>query len=596
MDQNQRDLLRLLNSVKGKDLTRRELVKRGAAIGLGSYAFASALGTVVGPQQAQARALRSLLQDDPAAGTYGGTLRVAIIGEPPTLDEHQTTAGITAEIGYCMYETLMSYNEEYEPVPMLAESHSVSDDGLTHTFALRQGVMFHNGEEMTSADVKASLDRWGEISGVGQRLYAVTESVDATDDYTITWNLTQPYGTILVALANNTQAAVIYPQSVIEEGTLEPNEAHIGTGPYRMVQWQPDAFIRFERFEDYAAVEGGPVGYAGTKYAYVDQIEFIPVPDISARVAGLQAGDYDMHNQAALTNDQYDILADYPGLVTQIETPTEWPVIFLNWESEWTSNLALREAIQASLNLEALLQSAYGSPDFYRLDPGLMMQQTRWWTDAGSDRYNMYDPDLARAKLEEAGYDGTPLRFMSTQEYGYMFATSTPAVQMMEEVGLVIDHQVIDWATVVERRAQPEEWELFVTGHGFVPDPSQISYVGQMNQYPGWWSSEESLDLAAQLLAEGDFDTAYGIWEQIQSNAYTEIPAIKTGDGATTSSRSDRIGGWSEQHERGFKYWNLGRREETRQLGGGGGVSPPTILAKLDSEQSQWRLISCDAC
>lgn len=556
-EDRQRDLLRLLESVKGKDLTRRELMKRGAAIGLGGYALASALGAVTGAPQLQTRGLARMLQDDPGAGVYGGTLRVAAIGEPATLDEHQTTAGITAEIGYCMYETLMAYDEEYSPVPMLAESHSVSEDGLTHTFTLRQGVMFHNGEEMTSADVKASLDRWGQISGVGQRIYAVTTSVDATDEYTITWNLTEPYGTILVALANNTQAAVIYPQSVVEAGTLEPNEAHIGTGPYRMVEWQPDAYIRFERFDDYSAVEGGPVGYAGTKYAYADTIEFIPVPDISARVAGLQAGDYDMHMDAGLSNDQYDVLADFPGLVTEIEAPTEWPVIFLNWESEWTSNLALREAVQACLDHEALLQSAYGSAEFYRLDPGLMMTQTRWHTDAGSDRYNMNDPELARAKVEESGYDGTPLRFMSTQEYGYMFATSTPAVQMMEEVGLVIDHQVIDWATVLERRAQPEEWEFFVTGHGFVPDPSQISYVGQMNQYPGWWSSEESLALAADLLAESDFDTAYGIWEQIQTNAYTEIPAIKTGDGATTSSRTERIGGWSAQHERGFKYWNL---------------------------------------
>ncbi len=553
----ERDLQRLLMAVKDRDISRRELVKRGAAIGLGSYALAGALGAVGGPARFQARGLAAKLQDDPSAGVFGGTLRVAAIGEPPTLDEHQTTAGITAEIGYNMYETLMSYDENYRPAPMLAESHEVSEDGLVHTFRLRQGVPFHNGEMMTSADVKASLDRWGQISGVGQRIYAVTDSVEETDEYTVTWTLTQPYGTILVALSNNTQAAVIYPKSVIDAGTLEPNESAIGTGPYRMVDRVPDAYIRFERFEDYAAVEGGPVGYAGTKYAYFDQIEFIPVPDISARVAGLQAGDYHMHNQGGLNNDQFDILSPLSELVTQVENPTDWPVFFLNWESPLMSNLAMREAVQAGLDLEPLMQSAYGSSEFYAMDPGLMMSQTAWHTTAGIERYNMNDPELARAKLEEAGYDGTPIRFMSTQEYGYMYATSTPAVQQLEAVGMVFDHQVIDWATVVERRAQPEEWDMFVTGHGFVPDPSQISYVGQMNQYPGWWSSEESLGLAAELLAESDFDTAYGIWEQIQSNAYTEIPAIKIGDGATTTSRSADIGGWSPQFERGFKYWNL---------------------------------------
>ncbi len=299
------------------------------------------------------------------------------------------------------------------------------------------------------------------------------------------------------------------------------------------------------------------MGYAGTKYAYLDQIEFIPVPDISARVAGLQAGDYHMHNQGGLNNDQFEILAGNADLVTQVENPTDWPVFFLNWESPLMSNLALREAVQAALDHEPLMQSAYGSSEFYVMDPGLMMSQTAWHTTAGEERYNVQDVDLAKAKLEEAGYDGTPIRFMSTQEYGYMFATSTPAVQQLEAVGFVMDHQVIDWATVLERRAKPEEWDMFVTGHGFVPDPSQISYVGQMNQYPGWWSSEESLGLAAELLAESDFDTAYGIWEEIQSNAYTEIPAIKIGDGATTTSRSTDVAGWDPQFERAFKYWNL---------------------------------------
>jgi peptide/nickel transport system substrate-binding protein len=563
MDYRERDLQRMLMTLKDRDISRRELVKRGAAIGFGSYALASALGAVGGPMGLQARALASMLQEDPASGTPGGTLNVALYSEPLTLDEHQNTSGITAEIGYCMYETLTAYNEEYEAVPMLAESHSVSEDGLVHTFVLRQGVTFHNGEPMTSADVKASLDRWAQISGVGQRIYALTTSVDATDEYTVTWNLTEPYGTILVALANNTQAAVIYPKSVIDAGTLEPNEACIGTGPYKMVERQPDAFIRFERFEEYARVEGGPVGYAGTKYAYPDVIEMVPVPDLAARVAGLQAGDYHitMQGSGALSNDQFEALESTSGLVTQIERPTEWPVFFFNWQSPTTANLAFREAVQAALDLEPLMQSAFGSSDYYQLDPGLMMKQTRWWTDAGIERYNMKDPDLARAKLEESGYDGTPIRFMASQEIAYMYATGAPAAQQMEAIGITVDLQTPDWATVLERRAKPEEWEMFVTGHGFVPDPSQISYVGQMNQYPGWWDSEESLALAADLLAESDFDTAFPIWEQIQSNAYTEIPAMKIGDGATISSRSESLGGWSDQWERGYKYWNLWIKE-----------------------------------
>jgi hypothetical protein len=98
---------------------------------------------------------------------------------------------------------------------------------------------------------------------------------------------------------------------------------------------------------------------------------------------------------------------------------------------------------------------------------------------------------------------------------------------------------------------------MFLTGHGFVPDPSQISYVGQMNIYPGWWSSESSLALSADLLSETEFETRFGIWEQVQTAAYTELPALKTGDASICSFRSENLGGWDGQFERGGKYWNF---------------------------------------
>jgi peptide/nickel transport system substrate-binding protein len=204
-----------------------------------------------------------------------------------------------------------------------------------------------------------------------------------------------------------------------------------------------------------------------------------------------------------------------------------------------------------------MLLSGRGSQEFIRLDPGLMMQGSPWYTKAGEEFYNVNDPELAKAKLEEAGYDGTPVRFMCTQEYSYMYGEAIVAAQQLEQAGFTVDLQVIDWATVLERRAKPEEWDAFVTGHGFVPDPSQISYVGQMNIYPGWWDSEESLALSADLLAESDFDTRFAIWEQIQERHYTEIPAIKIGDSSTCSFYSDDIGGWVQQIERGIPYWNL---------------------------------------
>ena len=460
-----------------------------------------------------------------------------------------------------MYETLFTYDPQYQPIPMLAESHTVSEDKLTHTLKLRQGVPFHNGETMTADDVIASINRWGQISGVGKRIMEATREIAKVDDSTVEIRLTRPYGTIPVALAHNTQACVIYPKSVIDAGTLEPftdpATQLIGTGPYKLAEWKPDAYIRFVRFEEYAALPGTPNGYGGHKYAYADVIEFIPVPDDAARVAGLQAGDYDLPASLTIGNDQYEVLKDSPGLIAEILQPTDWDVFFLNWQSPMMSSQVMREAFAAALDHEPILLNARGGPDFIRLDPGLMMQQTSWYTDAGIELYNLKNPDLAKQKLQEAGYDGAPVRFMTTQEYPFMYNGAIVAKQQLENAGFTIDLQVIDWATLVERRAKPEEWDAFTTSHGFVPDPSQISYVGQMNQYPGWWSSEDSLALAAELLAETEFEVRYPIWEKIQTNAYTEIPAIKIGDSSVVAYHRDNVGGWTTVIERGVPYWNL---------------------------------------
>jgi peptide/nickel transport system substrate-binding protein len=554
---SRREIAAIVAEWERGQLNRRSLLRRAAMMGLGS----AALATLVGREatgRASAAVLRAM-QDDPAAGVRGGTLRVATIGEPPHLDEHQSTADLIALIGYCAYEGLFTYDEQYQAIPELVETHTVSEDGLTHTMALRQGVMFHNGEEMKAADAIASVERWGRISGVGKRLMEKTNELAQVDDYTLEFRLSEPYGTILIGLAHNTQACTIHPKSILDAAGDEPmtnSDQYIGTGPYRLVEWQRDAAMRFERFDDYkSSSEDGPKGYGGTKYAYADAIEFIPVPDEAARVAGLQAGDY--HLGLDIGNDQYTVLQDFPGVVAEILTPTNWDVFFLNWKSPMMENLAMREAVQAAFDHTPMLQSGRGGDEFIRLDPGLMMQQTPWHSTAGEEHYNVNDPDLAKQKLQEAGYDGEPLRFMTTQEYSYMYGEAIVAQQQLEAVGITVDLQVMDWATVLERRAKPEAWDMFGTGHGFVPDPSQISYVGQMNQYPGWWSSESSLELASQLLAEAEFEQRMPIFEKIQEAHYTEIPAIKIGDSSNVSFRSEAVGGWDPQFERGVKFWNL---------------------------------------
>jgi peptide/nickel transport system substrate-binding protein len=185
------------------------------------------------------------------------------------------------------------------------------------------------------------------------------------------------------------------------------------------------------------------------------------------------------------------------------------------------------------------------------------MKPTAFYSTAGEELYNIHDVELAKQYLTDGGYDGTPVRFMCTQEYAYMYGAAIIAQQQMEAAGFVVDLQVTDWATVLERRAKKEEWDIFVTGHGFVPDPTQITYIGQMNVYPGWWSDPEALDLAQQLASETDFETRFEIYEQIQTLAYETVPAVKTGDSSTIAVWASSVGGYGAPVQRGVPFWNV---------------------------------------
>src|SRR2546425_7819375 len=166
----------------------------------------------------------------------GGVLKAAMIGEPPSLDLHWTTAVITQQISWHVFETLYTYDRNFVPIPMLAEGHTVTDGGRRYTITLRKGVRFHNGKEMTSADVVPSLNRWGKISTPGKALWKNVEAVEAKDPYTVVIHLKEPSGSLLFGLGRPNAGAAIYPREVVEAAGDAQTKDVIGTGPYRFVE------------------------------------------------------------------------------------------------------------------------------------------------------------------------------------------------------------------------------------------------------------------------------------------------------------------------------------------------------------------------
>src|SRR5262249_27094329 len=170
----------------------------------------------------------------------GGVFRVAMIGEPPTLDLHTTTAVIVQQITWHVYEGLYTYDRNYNAIPLLVDGHTVGDKGRTYTFKLRRGVRFHNGKELTSADVVASLTRWGRLATPGKQLWKNVEGLEAKDPLTVAMYLKEPSGALFMGLARPNNGAVIYPKEVVDAAGDNPVKEYIGTGPYRFVEHKPD--------------------------------------------------------------------------------------------------------------------------------------------------------------------------------------------------------------------------------------------------------------------------------------------------------------------------------------------------------------------
>jgi len=482
----------------------------------------------------------------------GGVFKVATIGEPPSLDVHWTTAVITQQITWHVYETLYTYDHAYNAVPLLAEGHTVGDRGRTYTFRLRRGVKFHNGKELTSADVVASLQRWGKMATPGKALFRNVEGVEAKDPYTVAMYLKEPSGALLMALARPNNGAAIYPRDVIAAAGEGQVKEYIGTGPYRFVEHKPDRHIKLARFKDYAARSEPPDGPGGKRTAYLDEILFIPVPDVAVRLAGVETGEY--HYALQIKQDQYDRVRTMPGVVAHVIKPAGWSTAVLNHKQGLMTDRRIRQAFQAALDMEPIMAAGFGNKAFYRLDPGLLhVEQAQWHSTVGGELYNQKNPDKARKLLKAAGYAGQPVRWITTREYEWMYKNALVARQQLEAVGFKVDLQVVDWATLVQRRNKPELFDVFSTGITFNPEPA--FNTGVQCNWPGWWCHDDKEKWLDAVARESDPRKRKAFWEKVQALFYEDVGRVKFGDYFSLEVSRKEVRGFRATPE--LALWNV---------------------------------------
>ncbi len=465
----------------------------------------------------------------PEEPVTGGVIHVATNAEPGTIDWQTSTATATRLVAWHVFEGLFALDRAYEVKPLLAQSYTVSPDGLRYTIRLRTGVKFHNGQPVTADDVVASLDRWGQLSSGGRESYRFVKQVRKVDPATVEIALTRVFTPLVTNLGDPKQAAVILPKSVVETAGAKPVVELIGTGPYIFKRWTPGQEIVLARNPAYAPRTEDWGGLTGRKVAYANEIQFVPVTDPQVRLSGVTTGQYDLALE--IPQDLYPKVKADRHLTADVVKVFSWTGVVFNKAHGVFTDERLRQAVLYALKPSDLMAAAIGPKEFWRLGPGLFFpEQTGVYSTAGSDVYNHQNLEKARSLLKEAGYRGQKIGVMATKDYIWNSNTAQVLVPELAAVGFNVEPQVYDWPTLLSRRAKQDLWDIFLTGFSPSIDPTAIIFFG--NTWPGWYKSEAMEALLSKWAETPVTDAASrtALMDKIQMLFYKEVPVAKIGD------------------------------------------------------------------
>ncbi|WP_432288589.1 ABC transporter substrate-binding protein (plasmid) [Aminobacter sp. BA135] len=484
-----------------------------------------------------------------AEPTKGGIINVATVGEPPTLDAMVTSTDLVGMISQHIFETLFTFDKNWNVAPLLAESlPEVSDDGTVYTIKLRQGVVFHDDTQFDAADVVASLDRWMKLAGRGKQIAPTVKQIEAVDQSTIRITLTKPYSALPALLAFNNSAAIMLPS----EKQADPMVEVIGTGPYQLKERKPDQYIQLTRFDKYKprAEEGS--GYAGARIAYLDEIRFVPAPDASTRLEGAIAGQFAYTD--SLPVEQMGRLADSKSEAVLLQN-SGWLMMRMNAKQGVLADVKVRKAVQAALSESDMLAAAFGDPKFFAVEGAMYPEGYQWHSNVGVEgNYDVGDADAAKKLLTDAGLTTpTPLRILTSRQYEFHYKMALVAAEYLKLAGFDVKMEVVDWATLTQRILNPELWDIFITHSPFLAEPALINIFSPTAV--GWWSTPEIADAMTALTGTADPAKRVAAFGTVQSLIMEQAPIIKVGNFSALSAKAPGLKGfWPSPWA---SFWNV---------------------------------------
>ncbi|MFY9246731.1 MAG: ABC transporter substrate-binding protein [Roseicyclus sp.] len=462
------------------------------------------------------------------------TLRAVKHSALRVLDPIMTTAYMSRNHGYMIFDTLYALDSDLVPQPQMVASHTVSDDGLVYTFTLRDGLAFHDGAPVTGEDVAASIARWGERDGMGQVLMSFVDSMSQgarANEFVI--NLKEPYGLVIDSLAKpSSNVPFIMPKRLAETPSTEPIPEQIGSGPFVWVEdeFQPGVLAVYAKNDNYVP-RSEPASWAsGGKVVNVDRVEWVVMPDGQTALNALQAGEIDYWESPP--SDLLPILDANPDVtVKNLNALGMQTIMRPNTLNAPMDNVMVRRAAIAAVKQKDVLDALVGNPELYNLCGAMFVCGTPLASDVGSETLVQGNGmDAAKQMLADAGYDGTPIVIMHPTDVGTLSTQPVVVAQAMRDAGFVVDLQAMDWQTLVGKRASQASiadggWHMFMTNWvgADVFNPLVNNMVNGKGPNGGWfgWPDVPKLEeLRISYATAPTLDEQKSLAAEIQKIAY----------------------------------------------------------------------------
>ncbi len=461
------------------------------------------------------------------AAAAAQTLRVAPHSDLKVVDPIWTSALISVNHGYMIYDTLFALDDELAVQPQMVERHETSADKLVWTFTLRDGLEWHDGQPVTADDCIASIGRWAARDSMGQKLMSYVAMLAAPDVKTIRMTLKEPYGLVLQTLAKpGANVPFMMPKRVAQTDPNQQITDFTGSGPFifKRDEWRPGEKVVYLKNPKYRPRNAPASGLAGGKVPKVDRVEWIWIADPQTQVDALIKGEIDMIEQPP--HDLLPLLEAEKNIALTVTNPPGRQFAFrFNVLHKPFDDPKVRQAVAYAFDQKDFLEAVIGDPKWYRecksmFPCGSPLQSTRGWDDKlGSDF------PQARRLLREAGYDGTPIVLMQSTDIVSLSNLAPVAKSLLEKAGFKVDLQAMDWQTLVARRAKKDPpdaggWHAFLTSWASVDilDPVATGFLNASCEKAmfGWPCDAELERLRDAFAKETDPARQKSIAEAVQ--------------------------------------------------------------------------------